>query len=95
MVMPIANVVKTDSAPCRRSSPESGLIVRTQMEQVFLLCAPDRWRPIGERTRVVSVKPSQSNGISFKKAQGIDIKYLELIPTEAVLEAVDELFKLC
>ena len=56
---------------------------------------PERWKPLGEHVRVVSVLPSQSSGISFKKAQTPDIKYLELIPTEAVLEAVDALFKLC
>ena len=56
---------------------------------------PERWRPLGENTRVVSVFPSQSKGISFKKAQSKDIKYLELIPVKAVLEAVDSLFKLC
>ena len=56
---------------------------------------PERWRPLGEKARVVSVLPSQSNGISFQKAQEKDIKYLELIPAKAVLEAVDSLFKLC
>ncbi len=56
---------------------------------------PERWRPLGEKVRVVSVQPSQSSGISFKKAQQMDAKYLELIPTEAVLEAVDALYKLC
>jgi len=56
---------------------------------------PQRWGPLGEKSRVVSVSPSQSDGISFKKAQSVDAAYLELIPTEAVLEAVDSLFKLC
>ncbi len=56
---------------------------------------PERWGPIGEQARVVSVVPSQSSGFSFKKAQKPGSEYLELIPTEAVLEAVDSLFKLC
>ncbi|HQP10116.1 MAG TPA: glycosyltransferase family 9 protein [Candidatus Omnitrophota bacterium] len=56
---------------------------------------PERWRPLGENARVVSVCPSQSSGISFKKAQKPDTEYLELITTEAVLEAVDSLYKLC
>ncbi len=56
---------------------------------------PERWKPLGKQARTVSVLPSQNSGISFKKARTPDIKYLELIPTEAVLEAVDSLFKLC
>ena len=56
---------------------------------------PERWRPLGEKARVVSVLPSQNSDISFKKAQPKDIKFLELIPTKEVLEAVDSLFKLC
>jgi len=56
---------------------------------------PQRWKPLGEKSRVVSVLPSQSSGISFEKARPMDTKYLELISTEAVLEAVDSLFKLC
>ncbi|MCK5013728.1 MAG: lipopolysaccharide heptosyltransferase II [Candidatus Omnitrophica bacterium] len=56
---------------------------------------PERWGPLGEKSRVVSVLPVRSSGISFKKAQPRDIKYLELVPAKAVLEAVDSLFKLC
>lgn len=56
---------------------------------------PERWGPLGEKVRVVSVIPEQSNGISFKKARSQDIRYLELIPTKEVLEEVDSLFKLC
>jgi heptosyltransferase II len=56
---------------------------------------PERWKPLGDRAKVVSVRLSQSIGISFKKAQTMDAGYLELIPTEAVLEAVDSLYKLC
>ena len=56
---------------------------------------PARWRPLGEKTRVVSVLPSQNSGISFKKAHPLEMEYSELIPTKAVLEAVDSLFKLC
>lgn len=56
---------------------------------------PQRWRPLGEQSKVVSVKPSQSRDISFKKAQTMDTQYMELITTDEVLEAVDSLFKLC
>ena len=56
---------------------------------------PERWKPLGEKARVVSVSSFQSGGISFQKAQEADMKYLELIPAKAVLEAVDALFKLC
>lgn len=54
---------------------------------------PQRWQPLGKKSRVVSV--SLNTGISFKKAGAVDPKYLEAIPTQAVLEAVDSLFKLC
>jgi lipopolysaccharide heptosyltransferase II len=56
---------------------------------------PERWRPLGRRSKVISVTSAQSSSISFKKAQSKDIEYLELIPVKAVLEAVDSLFKLC
>jgi len=56
---------------------------------------PERWKPLGERSRVVSVIPSQSRDISFKKARSMDAKYMELIAVTEVLEAVDSLFKLC
>jgi len=55
---------------------------------------PERWKPLSERSRVVSVAP-QSGDISFKKARSMDIEYMELIATTKVLEAVDSLFKLC
>ena len=56
---------------------------------------PERWKPLSERSRVVSVTPSQSRDISFKKARSKDAGYVELIATTEVLEAVDSLFKLC
>lgn len=56
---------------------------------------PERWKPLGEQSRVVSVAPSQSSGISFKKARSMDAEYMELIAVTEVLEAVDSLFKLC
>lgn len=56
---------------------------------------PERWRPLGERSRVVSVKPSQNAHLSFQQARSIDTKYLELIEIDEVLEEVDALFKLC
>ncbi len=54
---------------------------------------PERWRPLGERSRVV-VTPFQGS-MSFAKGEKLDPKYLELIPVEEVLEAVDALYKLC
>jgi lipopolysaccharide heptosyltransferase II len=56
---------------------------------------PQRWRPLGKKSRVVSVPLNTNTEISFKKAGGGGSKCLEAIPTQAVLEAVDSLFKLC
>jgi len=56
---------------------------------------PERWRPLNVLSRVISVSPAQSLHFSFQRAGTADTKYLELIPTEVVLEAVDSLFKLC
>jgi ADP-heptose:LPS heptosyltransferase len=56
---------------------------------------PERWRPLGERSKVVSVSHTQSEGISFLKAGIQDPHYMNLISPGAVLEAVDALFKLC
>jgi heptosyltransferase-2 len=56
---------------------------------------PERWKPLSERSRVISVKPSQNIDVSFKKARPMDVKYMELIAPARVLEAVDSLFKLC
>lgn len=56
---------------------------------------PQRWRPLGEKTRVVSVPPPRRRDVAFKKAGAVDTKYMELIATDTVLEAVDSLFKLC
>ena len=56
---------------------------------------PQRWKPLGERSRVVSVKPSQNCDISFKKAGSKGAEYAERIAVTEVLEAVDALFKLC
>jgi len=54
---------------------------------------PERWRPLGKKSRVVSIPPDDE--ISFAKAGSVDPKYLELIKTQEVLEAVDSVFKLC
>jgi heptosyltransferase-2 len=56
---------------------------------------PERWRPLGGRSRVVSVEPSQNQNRSFKKAGVQDPLYMGRITPTAVLEAVDSLFKLC
>lgn len=54
---------------------------------------PERWRPLGERSRFVAV--SFNDQISFAKAGGVEPPYSELISTQQVLEAVDALLKLC
>lgn len=54
---------------------------------------PARWKPLGKGSKVVSV-PSDSR-ISFRKAGPIDPQYMEPIPVQDVLEAVDAIFKLC
>lgn len=56
---------------------------------------PQRWCPLGEKVRVVSVSLQQSMDKSFKKAKILDQEYSELIATKAVLEAVDSIYKLC
>ena len=56
---------------------------------------PERWRPLGERSKVVSVSPNQKEDISVQKAGAQDPQNMELIEPGAVLEAVDALFKLC
>lgn len=54
---------------------------------------PERWRPLGAKSRVVSVPLDTT--VSFKKAGSADSRYLEAIAAGEVLEAVDALFKLC
>lgn len=54
---------------------------------------PQRWQPLGENSRIVSVKFDDQ--ISFKKAQSYDPKTMEPVTVDAVLEAVDSLSKLC
>ncbi len=54
---------------------------------------PERWRPLGEKSRIV-VTPFTGK-MSFAKSQPVDSQYLELIKAEQVLQAVDALFKLC
>jgi heptosyltransferase-2 len=56
---------------------------------------PERWRPLSEKSRVVSVSSAQSRGLSFQKAGLLEPGYAQLISTQTVLEAVDALFKLC
>ena len=54
---------------------------------------PERWRPLSQKSRVVSVPEDKK--MSFKKAQPLDPQYSQLIPAQEVFEAVDSLFKLC
>jgi heptosyltransferase II len=54
---------------------------------------PERWRPLGEKARYVSVPKDTS--ISFAKSREIDSKLLEVIRAEEVFEVVDHIFKLC
>ncbi len=54
---------------------------------------PERWKPLGSKSRVVCVPPNPKT--SFKKAQPLSSEYSQLIQTQEVLEAVDSIFKLC
>ncbi|MDP8212036.1 MAG: lipopolysaccharide heptosyltransferase II [Candidatus Zapsychrus exili] len=54
---------------------------------------PERWKPLGDKSIIVSVKPHKPRNI-FQKSQKIDSKDLELIATNEILEAVDSVFKL-
>lgn len=54
---------------------------------------PERWRPLNENSRVVSVEKDEKP--SFLKAREMDVEFLEVIQTKEVLAAVDSLFKLC
>ncbi|MGE0267710.1 MAG: glycosyltransferase family 9 protein [Candidatus Omnitrophota bacterium] len=54
---------------------------------------PQRWQPLGENGRVVSVPFNDQ--ISFKKAREYDPQTMDSITVSQVLEAVDSLFKLC
>jgi lipopolysaccharide heptosyltransferase II len=53
----------------------------------------ERWRPLGEKSRVVSVP--ENRDISFAKGEVKDSQYLDIIEVSDVLEAVDAVFKLC
>jgi len=54
---------------------------------------PERWRPLGEQAQTV-VTPFEGKK-SFCKSNVPDPEYLDLIPVQAVLQAVDAVFKLC
>lgn len=54
---------------------------------------PERWRPLGPRSRFLAVPKGQD--ISFLKAGPADTAYLGQIRPEAVIQEVDALFKLC
>jgi len=54
---------------------------------------PQRWQPLGENKRVVSVPFNEQ--VSFKKARDYDPQNMHSIPVGQVLEAVDSLYKLC
>ncbi len=54
---------------------------------------PQRWKPLGKRSRVVSVSEDYSQ--SFQKSGTTDAFYLEKIKPSTVLEAIDSIFKLC
>jgi ADP-heptose:LPS heptosyltransferase len=54
---------------------------------------PERWKPLGLNSTYVAVQENLSP--SFKKAGETDVKNLEVITPQAVLEAVDDVFKLC
>jgi len=54
---------------------------------------PERWKPLGEKSRYVAVLPENKN--LFKKAQNYDPQTMEPLKLQEVLEAVDSIFKLC
>ena len=54
---------------------------------------PERWRPLEPRSRVIAV-PADTRP-SFKKGGSVTAEYLAKIKPEAVLEAVDAIYKLC
>lgn len=54
---------------------------------------PERWQPLGKNSRTV-ITPFQGE-MSFADKNTVSQEYLELIPVQPVLEAVDSIFKLC
>lgn len=54
---------------------------------------PQRWQPLGEKSRVVSVAPDA--GTDFRKSRPYDPKSMKPIPVRDVVAAVDSLLKLC
>ena len=54
---------------------------------------PERWRPLGIKSRFVSVPMNMD--LDFKKAGNVSSKHLETITAQEVFEAVDALYKLC
>ena len=54
---------------------------------------PERWQPLGAHSRYVSVPEEKS--MANPKAGDVSAEYLQLIDTEAVIESVDDVFKLC
>lgn len=54
---------------------------------------PQRWQPLGEKSRVVSVAPDA--GTDFSKARPYDPNSMKAIPVRDVVAAVDALLKLC
>jgi len=54
---------------------------------------PERWRPLEPRSQVVSVPLNTEP--SFQKAGMATSEYLHNLKPDAVLEAVDAVFKLC
>ncbi len=54
---------------------------------------PQRWQPLGRKSRFVSAAFDTS--IFFAKSAAANPQYLEAISTQQVLEAVDSIFKLC
>ena len=54
---------------------------------------PERWRPLSPRSRAVVT--SFVEDVSFAKGEVLDPEFLKIITVEEVLEAVDDVFKLC
>ncbi len=84
-------LISSDSGPVHLASgvniPVVAIFTRNQPGINF-----ERWRPLSRGSKVVSIEPNME--VSFKKAEPVDPKYLELIQPQQVFEAVDAIFKL-
>jgi heptosyltransferase-2 len=85
-------LISNDSGPVHLAdalgTPVVAIFVRNQPG-----INPERWRPLGPKSRVIY--PTVQEDISFAEGKITDPSYLEVITTSEVFEAVDSIFKLC